>query len=382
MDFTLSSEQKTLRDQIIRFARNELTPGAAERDAEGRFSRDLFRRCAEMGLTGLPIPEAYGGAGLDPVSTVIAIDALGYGCEDNGLTFSVCAHMLACAVPIWLYGSEEQKQRFLPAMCAGEMVAVNAMTEPESGSDAFALRTRAVPEGAGFAITGNKVFGSNGPVADVALVYAATDPDKGFLGGVTGFLVPTTTQGCTKGQEFTKMGLRTCPLGELVFDGARVGPEAVLGRAGGGGPIFSRSMEWERICLVAAHCGHMERLIEKCVDYAKTRKSFGRPIATNQAVAHKIADMRVRLEASRLLTYRAAEQLDRKSSVGIDAAVTKLFVSEALVQTARDALQVFGGNGYMVDYGIERSLRDALAATIYSGTSEMQRNIIANWMGL
>lgn len=382
MDFTLTDEQKSLREQIIRFARKELSPGAADRDARHEFSRDLWRKCAGMGLQGLPIPQEYGGTGLDPVSVVIAIDALGYGCEDNGLVFSICAHMLACAVPLWLYGSEEQKRHFLPRMCSGELVAVNAMTEPESGSDAFALRTRAEPTEGGFALTGNKVFGSNGPVADVALVYAATDAAKGFLGGVTGFVLPLETRGCSRGQLFEKMGLRTCPVGELVFDDVRLGHDTVLGKVGGGGPIFARSMEWERICLVAAHCGHMERLIDQCVAYAKTRKSFGKPIGDYQAIAHKIADMKVRLEASRLLTYRAAAQLDRRSSLGMDAAITKLFVSEALVQTARDAMQIFGGNGYMVDYGIERSVRDSLAATIYSGSSEMQRNIISNWLGL
>ncbi|MFM2354298.1 MAG: Acyl-CoA dehydrogenase [Pseudomonadota bacterium] len=382
MDFTLSDEQKALRDEIVKFARKELSPGAADRDARHEFPRDLWRKCADMGLQGLPIPQEYGGSGLDPVTSVIAIEALGYGCEDNGLVFSICAHMLACAVPLWLYGSEDQKRRFLPGMCAGEIVAVNAMTEPESGSDAFNLRTRAVPEGEGFAITGNKVFGSNGPVADLAIVYASTDPAKGFMGGVTGFVVPMTTPGASRGQVFEKMGLRTCPLGETVFDGARVGPEAVLGRVGGGGPIFARSMEWERVCLVAAHCGHMERLIDQCVAYAKTRTSFGKPIGQYQAVSHRIAEMKVRLEAARLLTYRAAAQLDRKSSMGMDAAITKLFVSEALVQTARDAMQIFGGNGYTVDYGIERSLRDAMSATIYSGSSEMQKNIIANWLGI
>ena len=382
MDFSLSDEQRALRDQIIRFARAELSPGAAERDARHEFPRDLWVKAAGMGLQGLPIPAEYGGSGLDAVSTVIAIDALGYGCEDNGLTFAICAHMLACAVPVWLYGTEDQKRRWLPGMCSGEIIAVNAMTETESGSDAFNLRTRAVPDGEGFRIKGAKVFGSNGPVANLAVAYASTDAEKGFMGGVTAFLVPEGTPGFSKGQTFEKMGLRTCPIGETVFDDVGVGADAVLGKPGGGGPIFARSMEWERICLVAAHCGHMERLLDRCIDYAKTRKSAGRKIGDYQAVSHKIAGMKVRLDASRLLVWRAASLLGKRSSMGMDASVVKLFVSEALVETARDAMQTFGGNGYVVDYGIERSLRDAMSATIYSGTSEMQHNIIASWLGL
>jgi alkylation response protein AidB-like acyl-CoA dehydrogenase len=382
VDFSLTDEQKALRDQIVRFARAELSPGARERDAAQVFPRELWLKCGAMGLQGLPVPQAFGGAELSSLSTAVALDALGYGCEDGGLVFAVCAHLLACVVPIWLFGSEEQKAGLLPDLCAGRRIAVNAMTETESGSDAFNLRTRARPEGDGFVIQGTKVFGSNGPVADVALVYAATDPAKGFLGGVTAFLIDAAAPGYNRGQSFEKMGLRTCPIGETVLDDVRVRPEAVLGRVGSGGPIFARSMEWERVCIAAAHCGHMERLIETCLDYAKTRKSAGRSIGSFQAISHRIADMKVRLESARLVTYRAAWQLERKSSIGLEASVAKLCVSEALVQTARDAMQIFGGSGYMVDLGIERSMRDALAATIYSGTNEMQRNIVANWLGL
>ena len=382
MDFSLTDSQKTLRDQIVRFAQRELSPGARGRDAAHEFPHALWLKSGEMGLQGLPIPQEYGGSGLDAVSTVIAIDALGYGCEDSGLVFAICAHLLACAVPIWLYGTETQKQKYLPDLCAGKRIAVNAMTEADSGSDAFALRTRAEATSDGFVVKGAKAFGSNGPVADLALVYASTDARKGFLGGITGFLVEAGNTGFRRGQTFEKMGLRTCPIGELLFNDVHVGPDAVLGGVGGGGPVFARSMEWERICLVAAHCGHMERIIERTIDYAKTRKSFGKTIGSYQAISHKIADMKVRLEASRLLTYRAASRLEQKGSTGLDAAVTKLFVSEALVETASDALRIFGGNGYMTEYDIERSLRDAIAAPIYSGTSEMQRNIIANWLGL
>jgi alkylation response protein AidB-like acyl-CoA dehydrogenase len=382
MDFSPSESQKALRDQIVRFAQKELSAGVRERDKGHLFSRELWKKCGEMGLQGLPVPTEYGGTGLDPLSTAMAIEALGYGCEDSGLVFSICAHMLACVVPIWLNGSEDQKHRYLPGLCNGDLVAVNAMTEPGGGSDAFNMNTKATREGDDFILRGNKIFGSNGPVADIAVAYATTDPGKGFFGGVTAFLVPKETPGFAKGQTFEKMGLKTCPIGELVFDDVRVGTENILGTVGGGGPIFNRSMEWERVCLVAAHVGKMEWLLEQAVKYAKSRKSFGNPIGSYQAVSHKIADMKVRLESSRLLTYKAAWLLDRRSTVGMDAAITKLHVSEALVRSAQDTLQIMGGYGFMVEYDVERVVRDSLAGTIYSGTSEMQRNIIAQWLGL
>lgn len=382
MDFSLTEQQRVLKDQITRFARGELSPGAMERDEAHEFSRELWRKCGAMGLQGLPVDPNYGGAGADPLSTAIGLEALGRGCDDGGLVFAVCAHLLACVVPIWKHGSEDIKTRYLPRLCDGTLVAVNAMTEPGGGSDAFSMKTRAVAEGDDFVITGSKIFSSNGPVADVALVYAATAPEKGFMGGITAFLVEAGTPGFRRGQTFRKMGLNTCPIGELVFDDVRVPKTQIVGGVGGGGPIFSQSMEWERICLVAAHVGSMERLLDQAVDYARTRTSFGQKIGHYQAVAHKIADMKVRLEASRLLVYRAASMLGERQSVGMDASITKLFVSESLVRSALDTVQVLGGYGFMAEYGAERALRDAVAGTIYSGTSEMQRNIIAKWLGL
>lgn len=382
MDFDLSEEQKALRDGIIRFARKELNDGVIERDQAHAFPHDLWLKCGEMGLQGLCVPVEYGGSGLDAVSTVIALEALGYGSEDGGLTFAICAHLLACVVPIWKHGSEEQKRRYLPDLCSGKLIAVNAMTEPESGSDAFNMKTRVRREGDELVLNGVKIFSSNGPVANLAVVYAQNDPTKGYLGGVTALLVNEDTPGFKRGQQFDKMSLRTCPIGEIVLDDVRVGPSQVLGEVGGGGPIFNQSMEWERACLVGAHLGAMERLLDKSVDYARTRKSFGQVIGKYQAVSHRIADMKVRLEAARLLTYRAASRLETSRAVGLDVSMAKLFASEALVQSALDTVRVLGGYGIMAEYGAERTLRDAVAGTIYSGTNDMQRNIIARWLGL
>jgi alkylation response protein AidB-like acyl-CoA dehydrogenase len=341
MDFTLSDEQRLLRETIVRFAAKELNAGVRERDR-----------------------------------------ALGYGCEDGGLVFSICAHLLSCVVPIWKFGTEAQKRRYLPGLCGGDRIGVHAMTEPGSGSDAFAMATRAEPTPDGFRLNGRKMFISNGPVADLVVVFAVTNPEKGYYGGVTAFLVETTTPGFRASQEFEKMGLRTAPLGELVFDDVVVGRDAVLGGVGGGATVFTHAMDWERVCLFASHVGAMERLVERSVQYALSRRQFGQPVGKFQAVAHRIVDMKVALEAARLLVYKAASQLERSRTVSMDAAIAKLFVSESLVSTALAAVQVHGGYGYMVEYDVERTLRDAVASRIYSGTSEMQRNIIARWLGL
>jgi alkylation response protein AidB-like acyl-CoA dehydrogenase len=382
VDFSFTDEQKLLRDTIVRFAREVLNPGAAERDRNQEFSRDLWRKCGEIGIQGLPVPQQYGGSAVDPLTCAIALEALGYGCRDGGLVFSLCAHLLSCVVPLWQHGNDEQKQRYLPGLCNGELIGVHAITEPGSGSDAFALRTRAEPDGEGFRINGTKTFISNGPVADVVIVFALTDPKKGYHGGVTAFLVERRTPGFSAGRKFDKLGLRSSPIGELVFTDVRVPREAILGGIGGGSKVFGGAMDWERICLFASHVGAMERLLETSISYARTRSQFNQTIGKFQAVGHRIADMKVQLEAARLLVYQAAWRLDHARTASLDAAIAKLFVSESLVQSALATVQVHGGYGFMTEYEVERALRDAIGSTLYSGTSEMQRNIIARWLGL
>jgi alkylation response protein AidB-like acyl-CoA dehydrogenase len=381
MDFSFTEEQQMLRSTIIQFAQQTLNGKLIERDREQHFSRDLWRKCAEMGLQGLPVSEEYGGSGLDGLSTAIALEAFGYGCSDSGLVFSVCAHLLSCVVPLWQHGTEEQKRRYLPRLCDGTLIGVHAMTEPGSGSDAFALRTKAVPDGKGFRINGTKTFITNGPIADLVIAFSMTDAAKGYYGGVTAFLVETNNPGFHVSQKFEKMGLRTSPIAELVFEDLYVPAESVLGEVGGGSGLFTDAMDWERICLFASHIGTMERLLETSIKYARTRTQFGQQIGKFQGVAHRLADMKVHLEAARLLTYRAAWRLGRMKSVSMDAAMAKLFVSESLVKAALDTVQIHGGYGYMTDCEVERALRDAIGSTIYSGTSEMQRNIIARWLG-
>jgi alkylation response protein AidB-like acyl-CoA dehydrogenase len=383
IDFSPSDEQRMLRDSIVRFAREQLNHDIIERDRAQVFSRDLWRKCAEVGIQGLPAPDEYGGSALDPVSCAIALEALGYGCRDGGLVFSLCAHLLACVVPVWIHGTDAQRSRYLPGLCDGTLVGCHAISEPDSGSDSFSIRTRAEPFGDGWRLNGVKTFISNGPVADVAVVFAVTDPTKGFHGGITGFLLETGLPGFSASRKFEKLGLRTSPVGELVFEDLDVASGAVLGRVGGGATVFATAMDWERVLLVAAHVGAMERLLETSIAYARTRMQFGRSIGKFQGVAHKIADMKVALEAARLLVYRAAWRLSKGArDIALDAAITKLFVSESLVKSAIDAVQVHGGYGFMAEYEVERALRDAIGATIYSGTSEMQRNIISRWLDL
>lgn len=382
MDLSLSDEQRMLRDEISRFAAAELNPEGTADGTEHEFPYERWRKSGEMRLQGLPVPEELGGAGLDPVSTAIALEALGYGCRDGGLVFSICAHLLACVVPIWKHGTAEQQQKYLPDLCNGNRIAVNGMTESETGSDAFSMKTRAVPEGSGFVINGSKTFSSNGPVADTALVYAVTDAGKGYHGGITAFLIEKDTPGFRSAQRFEKMGLHSCPVGELVLEDVFVPGEAVLGKVGGGAAIFSESMDWERACLVAAHVGTIQWLLEKAIDYARTRRQGGHTISKFQAVSHRIVDAKVRLEASRLLTYQAAAGLNKPRTASMNASIAKLFVSESLLTSAIDTVRVFGGYGLMTEYGIESVVRDSVAGTIYSGTSDIQRNIIARWLGL
>ena len=382
MDFRLSDEQKLLRENIVKFAQGELNRDVAARDADQVFSHALWRKCAEIGIQGLPVPEEYGGSGADTLSCAIALEALGYGCRDGGLVFSLCAHVLACVVPIWMHGNEEQKQRYLPGLCDGSSIGMHAITEPGTGSDSFAMRTRAQRQGNEWRLNGSKTFVSNGPIGDVAIVFAVTDSAKGYHGGITAFIVERTMPGFSSSKKFEKMGLRTSHVGELSFDDVTVPDTAVLGTVGGGSSIFATAMDWERILLVASHVGAIERLLETSIAYARTRSQFGQSIGKFQAVAHKIADMKTQLEAARLLTYSSAWRLGNVRNASLDASITKLFVSESLVKAALETVQIHGGYGFMAEYEVERALRDAIGSTIYSGTSEMQRNIIARWLGL
>jgi alkylation response protein AidB-like acyl-CoA dehydrogenase len=284
-------------------------------------------------------------------------------------------------MPIDLHGTEPQKREFLPRLCSGGWIGANAITESEAGSDAFALRTRARREGDGYVLEGEKTFVTNGPVADLFLIYASTAPERGFL-GISAFLVERGRSGLTLGKAFDTSGLTTSPIGSIYLNQCRVPESRRLGGEGMGGSVFQSSMGWERCGLFAYWLGTMDRQLEESVHHAKTREQFGRAIGENQAISHRIAEMKLRLEGARLLLYRACWERDRGRASDLWTALAKLAVSEAFLQSSLDAVRIFGGTGVIRDAGIEGYVRDALPGTVYSGTSEMQREIIARALGL
>ncbi len=381
VDFSLDQDQLAFKDSVLQFARKELNDCLADRDRNSEFNREGFRRCGEFGIQGLPIPQKYGGSGGDPLTVAVAMEALGYGCKDNGLLFSLNAQMWSFEIPLLEYGSEEQKQKYLPGLCRGDLVAIHAMTEPEAGSDAFGMRATATRKNGSYVLNGTKMFITNAPVADVVLVFASLDRSKGMQ-GISAFIVDKGTPGFSISRHIEKMGLRTSPMGEVVLEDCEIPVENLVGKEGNGVAIFNCSMEWERAGILASYLGTMQRQIETCVKYARERKQFGKPIGRFQAIAHKIANMKVRLETARWMVYRVAWLLHSGKQAVMDAAIVKLYVSECFVQSCLDAIQIHGGYGYMTEQGLERDMRDSIAGTIYSGTSEIQRNIIAAYLGL
>jgi L-prolyl-PCP dehydrogenase len=377
----LSPAQSERTDAVLRFARERLSPGARQREAAGTFDRRLWDECAQFGLAGLPIPENFGGGGLDALDTMLVIEALGKGCEDGGLIFSLCAHMFASAVPIWRSGATHIHARYLEPIATGKLICANGTTEPEAGSDVHAMKASARRDGEDYVIDGTKCFITNAPVADVFLIYAKTDPSAGFM-GISAFMVPRETRGLRVVPEHSKSGLKTSPWGTVYLEECRVPAESRIGPEGAGAALFGESMIWERCCLFAYYVGAMDRTLAKAIEHARTRKQFGRRIGSNQSIQNRIVDMKLRLETSRLLLYRTGE-LHRQGKRCDDAvAMCKLWISEAAVQSGLDAVQIFGGTGVVSDTGVDALLRDAIPAQIFSGTSEMQRMIIARNLGL
>jgi len=381
MSFLLGPEQQEYQDRAIEFARKELAYDVAERDEQGTFARDGWARCAEFGVQGLPIPAEYGGGGADLSTTIAVMEGLGYGCRDQGLLFSINAHMWTNEIPILLYGTEEQKRGYLPGLCDGSLVGANGASEPGAGSDVFSMRTRAVRDGDEYVLNGTKMFVTNAEVCDLIVAYATLDPAWGAA-GICGFVVERGFPGVSVSRRIKKMGLRTSPMAELVFEDARVPARNLLGREGRGAEVFACSMEWERSCILASCLGTMRRQLEECIAYARKRVQFGQAIGKFQSVANRIVDMKIRLETARPLVYQIGWMKEHGRSAEIEAAMAKLYVSESFVKSCLDAVQIHGGYGFMTEFPYERELRDSIGSTLYSGTSEIQRNIVARRLGL
>jgi len=381
MDFSWGEEQTALRRSVVEFARQQLGGDVTQGDHAGSFPSENWRKCAQFGIHGLPMPKDFGGSGVDVLTTMLAMEGLGYGCRDNGLIFGVNAQMWSVQVPILRFGSESQKRTYLPRLISGEWIGAHGMTEPDSGSDAFGLSTTAERRGDTYVLHGSKIFVTNAPVADLFVIFGTVSKARGFM-GITAFLVERGTPGLSVGQPIQKMGLRTSPFAEVVLSDCEVRAENRLGAEGNGATIFKHSMACERSGILASAVGTMERQLEACTEYAKRRRQFGRPIGAFQSVANRIVDMKVRLETARLLLYKAGWLRSQGEEAGEETAMAKLYLSECFLQSSLDAVQVHGGYGYTTEFELERDVRDAVAGRIYSGTSEIQRQVIARSMGL
>lgn len=381
MDFSINEEQSLLCDVIVDFSKNRLNGGVAERDREASFPEDLWAECGKMNLFSVPFAENHGGCGSDYLTTVLCVEALSYACRDSGLVHSILTQVM-CGIVLDIYGSKEQKQKYLPRICTGASIAAQAATEADAGSDVFSMRTNAVKKGDSYVLNGTKMYISNGPIADVILVLALTNPKRKGFASHSMFLVEKGNQGFSTGNAMMKMGLRTLQNSDMSFTDCAVPLNNLVGKEGQGSFIFNEIMEFERIIFAACHVGVMKRIIEDCTEHAKEREQFGQNIGKFQLVANKIARMKMKVELARLMVLKAAHLKDNKGHATMEASTLKVFASESLKETCLDAIQIHGAYGYMSESEIERELRDSIASTIYSGTVEVNTMIIAKLLGL
>lgn len=376
MDLRFTEEQEMMRKMVRDFARTEVEPFVGRME-QGEFPREILRKMGGLGLMGIPVPPEYGGAGMDFTSYIIAIHELSRVSAAVGVILSV--HTSVGTMPILTFGTEEQKKKYVPKLAAGEYLGAFCLTEPGAGSDAASLKTRAVPDGGGYVLNGTKAFITNGGEADIYIVFAKTDPDKGAK-GISAFIVEKGTPGLMIGKDEKKMGLNGSRTVQLTFENMRVPKENLLGREGEGFKVAMANLDTGRIGIAAQALGIAEAALEAATNYAKERKQFGKPIASQQAVAFKLADMATNVEAAKLLVYRAADLRNRGLGCEKEASMAKLFASRTAVETAIEAVQIFGGYGYTKDYPVERYFRDAKVTEIYEGTSEIQRLVISKRM--
>ncbi|MBB5150012.1 MULTISPECIES: acyl-CoA dehydrogenase [Ureibacillus] len=377
MNFQLSEEHLQLREMVRDFALNEVAPTAQERDEQARFDREIWDKLAELGLTGIPWPEEYGGAGFDYLAYVIAVEELSRVCASTGVTLS--AHTSLAGWPVYKFGTEEQKQKYLRPMAEGKKIGAYCLTEPGSGSDAGAMKTTAVLDGDEYVLNGSKIFITNGGIADIYIVFALTNPEAKTR-GVSAFIVESSFPGFQVGKKEDKMGIRSSPTAEIIFDNCRVPKENLLGAEGEGFKIAMQTLDGGRNGIAAQAVGIAQGALDAAVEYAKEREQFGKPIAANQGISFKLADMATAVEASRLLTYQAAWLESEGLPYGKASAMAKLMAGDTAMKVTTEAVQVFGGYGYTKEYPVERYMRDAKITQIYEGTQEIQRLVISRML--
>lgn len=375
MNFDLTEEQNLIRDMVREFAVAEVAPTAKIRDEEERFDRALmFDRLSELGLTGIVFPEEYGGGGADYISYAIAVEELSRVCASTGVTLS--AHLSLCANPIYLFGSEEQKQQFLVPLAKGEKMGAFGLTEPSAGSDAGGTKTTAVREGNEWILNGTKIFITNGGEAETYVVFARTDKNAQKHFGISAFILEKGTPGFSFGKKEQKLGIRSSPTLELIFENCRIPATNILGEEGQGFKIAMKTLDGGRIGIASQALGIAQGALDAAVNYAKERKQFDIPIGKFQGVQFQLADMATQIEAVRLLVYSAAYKAGNGQSYSQASAMAKLMASETAMKVATQAVQILGGYGYTRDFPVERMMRDAKITEIYEGTSEIQRLVI------
>ena len=373
MDFQLSDEQKLIREAAREFAEREILPNIRDNDREGRFDRELARKLGQIGFLGAPVAEEYGGRDLDYVSYGLIAEEIGRADSSARTVVSVCTSLVAGPIERW--GTEEQKKKWLPRLCSGEGLGCFGLTEPDTGSDAANLRTRAKRTESGWSISGQKMWISLGNVSDFALIFAQTDPSLKHR-GLAAFIVPTASEGFTAQEIHGKLGLRSSDTAEISLDEVEVGEDAMLGEVGDGFKVAMSALENGRYSVAAGCVGICEGCVQSSVEYAKERKQFGVPLARFQLVQEMIAEMILKRDASRMLVLRAGLLKDERKPNATETSVAKLYTTEAAVECANLAIQVHGGSGYVDDYPVERYLRDARVTTLYEGTSQIQKLII------
>jgi len=374
MEFKLTEDQKMVQKLARDFAEKKLAPTVSERDHKEEFSRELTNEMGEMGLTGICFPEEYGGSGGDVMSYILAVEELSKA--DDGVGITLSATVSLCAWPIFAYGTEEQKQKYLVPLAEGEKLGAFGLTEPNAGTDASGQQTVAVLDGDDYILNGSKIFITNAGEAETYVIFAMTDKSKGMK-GISAFIVEKDMPGFSFGKKEHKMGIHTSLTNELVFQDVRVPKENLLGKLGEGFKIAMSTLDGGRIGVAAQALGIAQGALDHAIKYSKERVQFGKPIASNQAIAFMLADMATKVDASRLLIYRAAYLKDQGLSYSKEAAMAKLFASDSAMSVTTDAVQIFGGYGYSREYPVERLMRNAKITQIYEGTNQVQRMVIS-----